>query len=61
MMLSGTTILHRAYLRAGTDAQLLVYEVLPQAFWYEAGLPESQDADRAIAQFFDPKLSDARK
>ena len=30
MMLSGTTILHRAYLRAGVDASLVVFEALPQ-------------------------------
>ena len=61
MMLSGTTILHRAFLRAGADAQLLVYEGLPHGFWYEAGLPESQEADRMIAHFFDTKLGDTRK
>ena len=61
MMLSGTTILHRAFLRAGVDAQLLVFEGLPHGFWYEAGLPESQEADRMIAHFFDTKLGDTRK
>ena len=57
MMLSGTTILDRAFLRAGVDAQLLVFEGLPHGFWYEAGLPESQEADRLIAGFFDAKLA----
>jgi monoterpene epsilon-lactone hydrolase len=61
MMLSGTTILHRAFLRAGVDAQLLVFEGLPHGFWYEAGLPESQEADRMIAHFFDTKLDHAHK
>jgi monoterpene epsilon-lactone hydrolase len=61
MMLSGTTILHRAFLRAGVDAQLLVFEGLPHGFWYEAGLPESQEADQMIAHFFDTKLGDAHK
>jgi acetyl esterase/lipase len=61
MLLSGTTILHRAFLRAGVDAQLLVFEGLPHGFWYEAGLPESQEADRMIAHFFDAKLGDAGK
>lgn len=57
MMLSGTTILHRAYLRAGVDAQLVVFEALTHGFWYEAGLPESQEADTLIAQFFDVHLA----
>ena len=33
LLLSGTTILHRAFLRAGDDAQLVVFEALPHAFW----------------------------
>jgi acetyl esterase/lipase len=56
MMLSGTTILHRAYLRAGDDAQLVVFEGLNHGFWYEAGLPESQEADRLIAHFLEIHL-----
>src|SRR5258708_1761646 len=32
LLLSGTTLLHRAYLRAGVDAQLVVSETLPHAF-----------------------------
>jgi len=46
MMLSGTAILHRAFLRAGVDAQLVVFEALNHGFWYEAGLPESQRSRR---------------
>jgi epsilon-lactone hydrolase len=61
MMLSGTTILHRAFLRAGDDAQLVVFEALPHGFWYEAGLPESQEADLLIAHFFDEHLSGGRQ
>jgi monoterpene epsilon-lactone hydrolase len=57
MMLSGTTILHRAFLRAGDDAQLVVFEALTHGFWYEAGLPESQEADRLIAHFLDSHVS----
>jgi monoterpene epsilon-lactone hydrolase len=56
MLLSGTTILHRAFLRAGDDAQLVVFEGLNHGFWYEAGLPESQEADRLIAHFLDVHL-----
>lgn len=61
MLLSATTILHRAFLRAGDDAQLVVFEGLPHGFWYEAGLPESQEADRLIANFFNRQLSAPRR
>src|SRR5271168_1628171 len=40
LLLSGTTILHRAYLRAGVEAQLVVFEALPHAFWNNPGLPD---------------------
>jgi epsilon-lactone hydrolase len=56
MMLSGTAILHRAFLRAGVDAQLAVFEALNHGFWYEANLPESKEADEMIAHFFDGHL-----
>jgi epsilon-lactone hydrolase len=52
MMLSQTTILHRAFLRAGVEAQLVVFEGLNHGFWYEAGLPETKEANTLIAKFF---------
>lgn len=55
-LLSGTTILHRAYLGAGVDAQLVVFEALPHAFWNEPLLPESKEADHLMASFFDTHL-----
>jgi len=51
LLLSGTTILHRAYLRAGVDAQLVVFEALPHAFWNNPALPESREADQLMANF----------
>ena len=51
LLLSGTTVLHRAYLRAGVDAQLVVFEALPHAFWNNPALPESKEADRLMAGF----------
>ena len=60
MMLSGTAILHRAFLRAGVDARLAVFEALNHGFWYEANLPESKEADEMIAQFFDAHLAPAK-
>ncbi|HSC45654.1 MAG TPA: alpha/beta hydrolase fold domain-containing protein [Candidatus Acidoferrum sp.] len=52
LLLSGTTVLHRAYLRAGVDAQLVVFEALPHAFWNNPELPESKEADQLMAGFF---------
>jgi len=59
-LLSGTTILHRAFLRAGVDAQLVVFEGLPHAFWYDSKLPESIEANRIMANFFDTQLGARR-
>lgn len=56
LLLSGTTILHRAYLRAGVDAQLVVFEALPHAFWNNPALPESKEADQLMANFLDRHL-----
>jgi epsilon-lactone hydrolase len=56
MLLSGTTILQRAFLRAGSEAQLVVFEALPHAFWNDVNLPESREADEIMARFFDTHL-----
>lgn len=56
LLLSGTTILHRAFLQAGVDAQLVVFEALPHAFWYDYQLPETSEALHIMADFFDAKL-----
>jgi acetyl esterase/lipase len=50
--LSGTVILHRAFLQAGVEAQLVVFEALPHAFWNNPELPESKEAARLMAAFF---------
>jgi epsilon-lactone hydrolase len=53
LLLSGTSILHRAFLRAGNDnAQLIVFEGLPHAFWNNAALPESKEACNDMAHWF---------
>ena len=44
LLLSGTTLLHRAFLRQGVDARLIVFEALPHAFWNDVSLPESHEA-----------------
>ena len=56
MLLSDTTILHRAFLRAGVDAQLVVFEGLNHCFWYNPNLPESREADEIMAKFFNKAL-----
>jgi acetyl esterase/lipase len=56
MLLSDTTILHRAFLRAGVDASLVVFEGLNHCFWYDPNLPESREVDGIMARFFDTHL-----
>jgi acetyl esterase/lipase len=60
ILLSGTTILHRAFLRAGNEAELVVFEALPHAFWYDYRLPETKEALDIMAKFFDRKLDHSR-
>jgi len=54
--LSGTVDFHRALLRAGVDARLMVFDALPHAFWYRFDLPESKEALEAQASFLDQHL-----
>ncbi|MFN2974780.1 alpha/beta hydrolase [Terriglobus aquaticus] len=56
LLLSGTATLHRAFRRAGDDAELIVFEALPHAFWNDPTLPETREADEAMAQFFEKHL-----
>jgi monoterpene epsilon-lactone hydrolase len=56
LLLSGTTVLHRAYLRAGVDAHLVVFEALPHAFWNTPHLPESKEAHQIMAGFLEKHL-----
>jgi len=55
-LLSSTSIFHRALLQAGVDAQLLVFEAMPHAFWYHFQFPETREARDLMAKFFDDKL-----
>ena len=50
-LMSGTVNLHRAFLRAGVDARLVVFDAMPHAFWYNAQLPESVEASHIMADF----------
>lgn len=56
LLLSGTVNLHRAYLNAGVDARLAVFDALTHAFWYDPLLPEAQEANRMMADFFVKQL-----
>jgi len=56
ILLSGTTIFHRALLQAGNDSQLVVFEALPHAFWYHFQLPETKEALELMAKFLDEKV-----
>src|SRR5579863_8433809 len=55
-LLSSTSNLHRAYLRAGIDARLVVFDGLPHAFWNDPNLPESIEASHIMADFFVKEL-----
>jgi epsilon-lactone hydrolase len=55
-MLSQTSLFHLALLRSGVDARLLVFEAMPHAHWIFLDLPESDQAFRAMASFFESHL-----
>ncbi|MBX3428302.1 MAG: alpha/beta hydrolase [Hyphomonadaceae bacterium] len=56
-LLSQTTLFHRALRRAGVDADLIVFEAMPHAFWSYIVAPESDEAFAAMAGFFRAKLN----
>jgi monoterpene epsilon-lactone hydrolase len=58
ILLSGTSILQRHFYEAGVDAQLIVFEALPHAFWNDVHLPESREAYKIMADFFDKHLGE---
>jgi acetyl esterase/lipase len=51
LLLSGTADLERAFLRAGNDSRMMMFDGLPHAFWYNPDLPESIEANHAMAKF----------
>jgi acetyl esterase/lipase len=57
LLLSDTAIFHRALLRSGDRAQLVVFEALPHAFWYHFQLPETKEALELMARFFDETVA----
>jgi len=51
-MLSQTAIFHRALLRAGVHAELVVFEAMLHAHWIYQDIPESDEAFDHMASFF---------
>ena len=56
LLLSATSSLSRAFVRAGNQSQLIVFEGLPHCFWNNNALPESREAWGYMANFFDREL-----
>jgi len=56
LLLSNTVNLHRAFVHAGVNAQLVVFDGVWHAFWNEWNLPESQEAHHLMADFFNREL-----
>ena len=56
LLLSATSSLSRAFVRAGNQSQLIVFEGLPHCFWNNDALPESREAWGYMASFFDREL-----
>jgi monoterpene epsilon-lactone hydrolase len=52
LLLSDTALFHRALLHAEVDAQLVVFEALPHAFWYHFEFPETTEALHLMSKFF---------
>ncbi|MGC1385555.1 MAG: alpha/beta hydrolase [Candidatus Acidiferrales bacterium] len=55
-LLSGTAIYDLALVNSGVDAQLLVFEAMPHAFWYHFDLPETRECLAVMAKFFNHHL-----
>jgi acetyl esterase/lipase len=60
LLLSATSSLSRAFLKAGNQSQLIVFEGLPHCFWNNNTLPESHEAWGYMANFFDRELGPQR-
>jgi acetyl esterase/lipase len=56
LMLSQTSLFHRALLRAGVAADLVVFEAMPHAHWAWLDIPESTEAFEIMAGFFNRQL-----
>ncbi len=57
-LLSAASNFHRALLRAGRHAELVVYDAMPHSHWYALELPESREMLDFQARFFSRFLAD---
>lgn len=55
-LLSATSNFHRALLRAGRDAELVVFDAMPHGHFYALHLPESRETYDVMVKFFLEKL-----
>ena len=55
-VLSSAAMFHLALLRAGREAELLVFEAMPHGFWFSVQIPEARDAISMMARFFERHL-----
>lgn len=53
---SALTLAHRRLAAAGVESELQLFDGLPHAFFMWPDMPESQEAFRLIAAFFDRHL-----
>jgi monoterpene epsilon-lactone hydrolase len=51
-LMSQSALFHRALLNAGVEAELIVFEALPHAFWSYMAMPETDEAFEHMARFF---------
>lgn len=58
LLLSQTTIFHRALLKADVAAELVVFEAMPHAHWSYLDMPESDEAFGIMAGFFSRHLGE---
>lgn len=56
-LLSATANFHRALLRDGCAAELIVYDAMPHSHWYALDLPETRETLEFMSAFFSRHLA----
>jgi monoterpene epsilon-lactone hydrolase len=51
-LMSQSALFHRALLNGGVEAELVIFESLPHAFWAYLAIPETDEAFGHMARFF---------